>query len=328
MTTRILYFTPNPDDACAFYRGIGPLVRLNQCGITQLPDRISWSTLHGGDIGFMQRPFHHKHLNIADLILDQMPLWVDYDDDLFNVPPDNPSYTTYVAPKAKDVISEIITKASLVTVPTEHLKGIYAHLNDNIQVIPNAYNDYIFPVDLPPEPRSKVVLWRGSDAHRLDLLTHADAIARVAKDHPDWKFMFCGAVPWQLGSKLDVTYIPGQEIFRYMRFIRDSACAAVQIVPLADNLFNHSKSNIAWIEASSTGSVCVVPDWPEWQQPGTLNYGPEAHNANFEEFLRYALVSPDECVALSRRSWDHICSNLLLSSVNTQRQELVGQILS
>jgi hypothetical protein len=71
-----------------------------------------------------------------------------------------------------------------------------------------------------------------------------------------------------------------------------------------------------------------VPDWPEWQQPGTLNYGPEAHTANFEEFLRYALVSPDECVALSRRSWDHICSNLLLSSVNTQRQELVGQILS
>lgn len=323
MKPKILYFSPNPDDACSFYRGIGPLVRLPDCEVVRLPDRISWSALMGGDIGFMMRPYNEKHLSIAKLINDQMPLWLDFDDDLFHVPPDNPSYTTYIDPKVRNTLEEILCMASVISVTTRELAKVYGEFNPNIHVIENAYNNFAFPESMSDEPRDKIVLWRGSDAHRLDLLTYAGEIIEVASQHPDWKFVFMGSVPWQVGEHINVTYIPPMEIFRYMKFIRESSRAAVHMVPLADNLFNRGKSNIAWIEAASAGSAVLAPNFPSWEKPGITCYD---SRTDFAQQLTTLMQHTDSEKAAA--SWQFISDNLLLSDINRRRTALIQHALS
>ena len=81
---------PSNTDATSFYRGIGPLAEIRRerfnLALTFIND-VNWSTLKLCDAAFLQRPFTSNHLKIAELVKrNQLPLWIDFDDDLFSVP--------------------------------------------------------------------------------------------------------------------------------------------------------------------------------------------------------------------------------------------------
>ena len=95
-------------------------------------------------------------------------------------------------------------------------------------------------------------------------------------------------------------------------------------VPLHDSYFNRCKSNIAALEGTYAGAVCLVPDWPEWQIPGTLKYKTQ------EEFAEKAEIILKEQFSVAKyrgQAMEYIRENHDLAKVNQARVDLVNELL-
>ena len=273
----ILFLCLNTSDSCAFYRSTGIVKDLQK----KINDRIivadwskvplDWGFFSQYDLIMFQKPYTKQELNMCRYIKHLcIKIWIDYDDNLLAVNPENAAGPNlYHDPSVQENIKGILKLADAVSVPTEELRECYLQYNDNIRVIPNAFNDSIFfRPELPK--RTNQVLWRGPESHILDLMTYADAINKATEQFTDWRFIFMGYYPWFLHETINKGFNKWiQDIIVYHKFIFDLAPAVLHI-PLADNVFNRCRSNIAFIEGTFAGAVCVTPDW--WNAPGSLPY--------------------------------------------------------
>lgn len=329
---RIYVFSPGEHDATNFYRGMGPFSRLREPGVIAepIPYRVDWESILGGDLCVMLRPYTKEHLRAAQIIADQMPLWLDYDDLLTGVPPENPAFKHYH--DCHEVLQELIPLASQVTVTTPGLKEAFDPLTKStgpeIEVIPNAWDDTRL-WRLPPFPkRGKTVLWRGSETHIYDLLAHRKSIQEAISAHPHWNFLFWGQAPWMFNGN-NVNYAPGVDLFEYFRTMGEKLDARILMVPLAFSPFNRCKSNLAAIEAGMAGMLTVGPQgpgWEEWEGPTVAGYSPDKA---IGEVLHELIGEADQ---LGTDAWeepapDSVWKQRLLTEVNVRRAELVRELL-
>jgi hypothetical protein len=150
----------------------------------------------------------------------------------------------------------------------------------------------------------------------------------MAKHKDAFGFAMYGAWHWQVAEvmrqagvrtmRIDPTLIA-----EYFGIIRELKPRLV-VAPLWDCPFNHSKSNIAWIEAVYSGALCLAPAWPEWERPGCLNY---RNAAEFSAAMDAVMSMPDaEVEDLNLKAWRWIQNNVVLSRVNNRREKLVYKL--
>ena len=324
---RVLVITPNPTDATSFYRarGIIPALMRDHPEIEFFDsDKLNWEIALRADVVFLQRPYGDDHLMAAQIAKNtNRALWVDYDDDLFSVPAGNPAARQYGKEDIRRNIAKITAMADVVTVSTQQLTRKLAPLNKRIMVIPNAFNDQL--INWRPDMRSErhaLIMWRGSATHDRDIAAFLPEMSRVAKAHPTWQWVFLGEPYWGVTEAIPErqrSIVPALDPMAYWSEIAKLQ-PMIQIVPLHDNEFNRSKSNIAWIEASYAGAATLAPDWEEWRRPGCVLY---QNAASFEsklmEMIQGARTLPD----LARTSWEDVCSNFLLTRVNANRAQMI-----
>jgi hypothetical protein len=300
-----------------------PDIQITQGGQNTLD--YQWNTLRKYDILIVQRPSIPVHAQIVmQAQMLGLPVVVDYDDDLTSVPKDNPTYSIYAAPENKEAMIKSIQNATIVTVSTEHLKSKINLLNDNIVVIPNALDDACLkrrPFQ-KKENGKKTILWRGSNTHVGDILAYRDQILKVYETHKaEWQWYFLGADPWMLIERMEPgTYgtAPFADHLRYFNLLQNIQ-AEIQIVPLADNSFNRSKSNCAWLEGTLAHSAIVGPEFDEWKRPGITNVNPET----FIDAMNKLIASEEIRLNCVTESWNYIESNLKLTDINTIRYNLI-----
>ena len=326
----ILFLAYNLADTCSFYRSAGVIKDLQaklgkEHNITALQLNqadFTWPLISRFDIVMMQRPCTIESLSLCEYIKQlNIKLWVDWDDDLFHVNPENPTWFNYNKPEVQEVMKKILMLADVITVPTEYLRQVLSPLNQNIVVIPNAYNDTFFS---RPEPgkRTNQVVWRGPAYHIKDIMTYREAIERALTDFTEWRYIFMGGInpSWFLCQQNNIQLYDMMDIAVYMKTLAELAPAAMH-VPLHDNTFNHCKSNIAAIEGSYAGAVCIVPEW--WNMPGTLSY---TDNESYYESLRSVLSGEVDKVAQNIIAWEYIMDELRLSKVNVERLRVINSL--
>lgn len=326
----ILEVIPNPNDATSFYRGRLPLLRLQK----QFPDKIMIHPYHNGttnwdyillfDLVFIQRPADVYQFRVLSSAKNMgIPVWVDYDDLLCCIPKDNPAHDAYNSEKI-DLIGDFIKYADIVTVSTRALKHYLEQFyklveKDKIKVIPNSFDLEIFNKNSVFR-RSKNIMWRGSHTHTNDIMEYSDEIISIMTQKKDWRINFYGYNPFFITNKTkNSTYIKSIPIDKYIGILHklnNSIC----IVPLHDNAFNHSKSNIAWQEATYAGAVCLAPNWEEWNKPGIINY---ENKADFKIKLKAMIKGEYDLKRMHQKSWQFICNNLNLQKVNKLREEII-----
>lgn len=345
---------PEPTDATSLYRGVGPLQTLRRQTNYDLElvvgGMVNWASLKGSDAVFLQRPALDNHVRMIDMAkANGKPVWVDYDDWLYGVPHFNKAARLYGKTNIQNNMSKLIAKADVVTVSTPFLKNQIVRIIEAIAkspqqeknlvldprkvvVVPNAY-DLDIMSDLSEASKSphqnKLVAWRGSGTHDKDLLNVTPNLASVIGRHLDWTYSFIGEPFWLSMEQLDqvpgakettVNIVETLDPIDYLAFMT-TVKPAVMIVPLDDNPFNRSKSNIAWIEATHAGAVTIAPDFEEWRRPGILNYStPE----EFEKVLEDLLRGHVDGNFLWRQSRDFILENLTLPKVNQRRQDIIN----
>ena len=324
----ILFLTISSSDSCAFYRSAGvikDLRRKTDDNITLIQwDQVAmnWSTISQFDLIMFQRPFSKESLNLCGYIKQLgIKLWLDYDDNLFALNPENPAYRIYSNPEIQKNIQGMLKLADAVSVPTEYLKQAYLEFNKNITIIPNAYNDALFTRPKDMVQRTNNCVWRGPEAHTFDIMTFSKEINKCTKNFPEWRFMFMGFSPWFLTKTDNKGHIPSLDVIVYFKTLLNMAPSCMH-VPLHDNMFNRCKSNIAAIEGSYAGAVCIVPSW--WNFPGTLSY---TDLDSYYEAIRSVLSGEVDKEAMNKEAWEYIQDCLTLSKVNEMRIDLINSLL-
>jgi hypothetical protein len=255
------------------------------------------------------------------------PLWIDHDDNLFDVGLDNPVFQDYANSSVKESIAEMLGLADVVTVSTPHLGEVYGRFAKKMVVIPNALDDDVLDVDKPLGETKPIVFWRGSNTHAKDWASVGPGYVEAAAKHPEWKYGFMGYQPWHIIEPLSKLIKPdgimnfgGCDVMRYFDVLKQVA-PKVMVVPLFAGPFNLCKSNIAWLEATYAGAVTIAPNWAEWNRPGVVMYDAKNPVEDFAAKLDLVLsMSEEERVKLRHQSWSHVKGHLVLSRVNQQRK--------
>lgn len=331
--TTVYVFCPNSTDATSWYRGLGPLAELKKSHQSEVvfafPNEVNWATLSVADIVFLQRPHRERDLEIVKRAkLQKIPVWIDMDDWLLDVPKYNPSFKHYNNETTKKVIAECVALADRVSVSTWDLRDRLAPLNENIVVVKNALNTKLFPLDkkITHDSQSRAILWRGSATHSKDLEVIAQQVVNLSlsPELKGWAWVFLGDRPWFTNLMPEKTTIclDAMDVLDYHQFL-ESLNPAVMIVPLAENDFNRAKSNCAWLEGSYAGAACLVPDnMDEWKLPGMTPFKP----AFLEDAIRFMTSNPHTRANLANQSRAYIKEHLTLERQNLERWRIVTEL--
>lgn len=334
-------FIPNASDPTSYWRAVGPLSHLRRYFLPNvefkvMPREVQWNDLAWLDGVFIQRPNSAK-ANVLCHTLEEMkiPIWMDFDDDMFNIPAGNPAFEVFANPETRQNIERLIKRANVVTVSTPALRKLYGYLNKNISVIPNAWNFEEFPDSKRMRDQipiyNQTVIWRGSRTHDDDLMLHLEPLYQVFSENPEWKLTFVGAplmfVVKTLMKQMTkrCASMPALPIYQFLHFMNHLQ-PSVAIVPLEKCVFNEGKSNIAWQEFSYAGSTVVAPEFGEWRRPGIQTFKtPE----DLYRVLSETMKKPkEELRTINDQSWQDIRDNFNLARVNRLRAGVISKLLN
>ena len=343
---RLLVITTTRDDTTSLYRAAGIMKNLKM----QMPDLdydlhdldkmqgLTWSLFTLYDAVFLQRPY--KSLKLVTYLKDMgVPIWLDYDDNLFEIPAVNErAAKVYNDPVIRRELEEMAKLADIITVSTAGLKDVYDKFCKDVRVIPNAL-DFFYLGEAREKPDDKkVIIWRGGDSHRGDVYHYANKIFPAAVKHNDWLWLWSGfnfaeRAAWYFCRDVvleDLSKAFGNQKFEepkdpthYFRWLRNLGARAMH-VPLSDSVFNRCKSNIAALEGTWSGAVCLVPDWEEWQIPGTLKY---KDAAEFGEKLEAILLEQFSFNKYRGQALEYIKDVHNLTKVNGLRVQLIRDLI-
>lgn len=186
------------------------------------------------------------------------PVIMDLDDDILNLPDTHELYGQFQ--KKKKQIEKAFEPVSLFWYSTPaFLESGYPK---NGIVVPNA----VLPGDLPddPAPDRGVWAWRGRGIQVHDLMAAGADWYDKNKDKVK-RWMFLGyKPPLKHGENVGVVpYVDDTD--KFMGLLKASRFNGIW-KPMVQCRFNDHKSNIAWIEATITGGVCLTnyagrPGW-------------------------------------------------------------------
>ena len=327
---RVLTLAPQITDGTSFYRlgGILPYLEKEYSDIhikdISNRDSLDWPDYVSYDIAVFQRPFIKPHLSAITMMKTMgIKVIIDYDDDVLNLPIHNPYYSSYKSNEQN--IKDIASIADHIWVSTNSLKETFSKYNSNITIIPNAHNDYLFPLSnkAPFNNKTKNVAYRGGTTHEVDVYSHLDEWIEIINKNKKTNFYFMGARFPYLESKCGDNYLimPGTHILDYFKNIR-KLNPNIFIYTLENTKFNQGKSNISWIEATYAGAAVIAPEFlPEFVKPGIANF-----SGSLKDIFDKLKSDNNVLKLMNDLSWDYIRTNLLLSHVNQKRYNTISEL--
>lgn len=325
---RLLITSPLLDDANSAWRVMGPLSKLkDKLEIVPIKSAdVRWHDMLTTDIFWSSRPFMQQHVQMSMMARNLgIPVISEIDDDLLHVPSDNPTYFNYAHPTHQTGVRQCHILADLLFVSTDHLHKLYGPFANKIVTALNAYDSRFFSFR-NKERKVKKVVYRGSDSHVRDLLTFKKEILEVYNEYKDWKWEFLGYRPWFLADLMTerTNFHGGYEFVQYFKMLPDMN-ADIIIVPLDDNIFNRSKSNIAALEGAVMGAVPLAPDWEEWRRvPGAVLYkDPTDFKKKLVEMMR---MSEQEIVERQQKVRHYFENECSLDKINEVRYKHIMEL--
>ena len=319
--TRVLVVPSDPTYGTSWYRA-APFKRLPIEVVNPMGGRFSWETLNGVDVLFVQRPATpHEIMMIEQAKKYNVPVLLDYDDLPTSLNPENPVYDIWNRDDKQACVREALRLADVVMVSTQHLKDSLLEEVPaaNIRVVPNAQDDKLFSFEPYNGPREKIIAIRGGGSHSVDWGLYKDGIIEILEKYPDYKLAVLGYHPEWMRVIQD-SQLRLYEFSDIPTYLSDLMLLRPQIalVPLADNKFNNSKSNIGWQEFTMAGATVIASPLPEFMQPGVVVSTPDQLLTKFE----LALKHPEVFYAQS------INAVPKLSEVNEERMDILEELVA
>jgi glycosyltransferase involved in cell wall biosynthesis len=323
----VCFYSFNFQDALSHLRLIGPAHHLDLNVIHGVENgKVFVDRAQMGDVIVLQRDFprdieaYHEIQTIAQR--KQIPVVLDIDDLLFELPEDHPDRQkhTFTATLLPTFLAML--EADLITVTTQPLCDYVLNFNKNVLVLPNYLDDQIWQLKTPTQnsqPKAKIVIgYMGGHTHQPDLALILPVIKELTQRYPGrLEIQFWGTQPPEELSVLPNVHRHDQITWNYQDFATyfQTQSADIFIAPLANNEFNNSKSSIKYLEYGALGVPCV---FSQVEPYGTvITQGENGFLASTSEewldCLTQLIESPDLRQSIATKARADIQSNWLLS---------------
>lgn len=263
-----------PASACALIRLLHPLQRLAgelafRWAVEHDDRQFLWKrdAIAQADILVVQRMFPCTATSewLQKMLAHGKPVVYETDDQVTDIPPDNPNYPFAQANRA--VILDFIARANAVTVSTPPLADAIAAHNRNVHVIPNSLNERLWAVNRPARSGGPVTIgFTGTNTHQADLAIIEDALLTIAEQRRGQvAFVLMGCVTERLKALPNYTFhkfVPSYE--EYARCLPRLGID-IAVIPLQTLKFNQAKSDIKWLEYSACGIPGIFTDFTPYQ---------------------------------------------------------------
>jgi len=260
--TRI-HFTVLSYWACAWYRGYVPGVELKKRGHDVVLDtEFRMAEVADYDVIVVQTGASKSIVELMRRANELGKTTVyDIDDDVFNIPPTNQAYETWVDPERRAGAKEAIRLASVVTTTTPHLARELRQLNPNVRVLPNMLPSEYWNVERPDNGDKVIVGWAGSGSRSADLGMIRTVIPNLLDRYPQMEFHVTGddnAEAFAPHPRIRV--LDGVQIEQLADLV---APFDIGLAPIRDTKFNLAKSDLKFLEYGILG----IPTVASWLEP-------------------------------------------------------------
>jgi hypothetical protein len=245
-------------NAVTWWRFLRPLAEMQKQNPgkfnVRMTRRLDEAELYFVDVVILSRPNDPETLQFAHTVknLGRAKMIIDIDDAITNLPFYHAQYAYHNA--RKHIAHQIFELVDYFWVSTEQLLYECDCLGRG-EIMPNA----VLPEDLPnePSPDRGLWMWRGNEMQKEDVYQAGVDVYDQVRDKAS-KWIFWGVIPninhdW---SKL-LNIERELRIHDYFAKVKHLQLNGVW-KPLVPCLFNDAKSNIAWIEATVSGGVCLT----------------------------------------------------------------------
>lgn len=255
--------------AVARIRLLDPLSELERIGraevtfISRFDKSVPLDKAIDADVWVVHREFADPELSEGLLEAARAlgkPVVFEIDDLVTHLPRSNPMWS-YCGRVANDVLATM-READYVTTSTGRLAQELAREEPSIhaktRVLPNCINTTLWgerPTFAHPTDDTIVIGWFGSMFHDDDLALVRDTIAYLRRRHGNLiRFDFHGYIPPALAGLDGVRLVQSASADMESYVLRArNAVVHIGIAPLTDHPFNHSKSDMKWLEYALHG---------------------------------------------------------------------------
>lgn len=317
MSKRVLYFK-HFDGGSEFYR-LKPLDYIDTHELTIMcstEHNITWQLIDSFDIIVICRPSSEAGVNLIRLAhrLHKKVIG-DYDDAIISVDQYNPLFSHFDNDKPN--ILTCLALLDEIWVATSAIKQSFRLYNKNIHVIPNSWDNIMFPIHKKKQFNfNKIASYRGGESHYGDIydIGVPEQLIDIITNNRDWTFNFFGQRFHYLEKRTPDNYVsyPGGWPMKEFQSMMQDTNSAIFFYPLATTPFNRGKSNCSFLEATYAGSAFFGnKNLPEFNFDFVKSFSEIADWMENEQELR----------TMNEQAWDYIRENLLVSRVNKLRIE-------
>jgi len=316
---RILFWSGDTTSACTFYRCAEPARVLKRLGHeTRCDRRVGLATAAMSDVVVIQRPTESTTTHLIEKMLTlperaRPRIVVELDDDLFAIPEHNPAHEMMQDPARRERLAWAIAHADRVTVTGEHLAeqtrlvhGAYEWAGD-IRVVPNYVPERFVVAQVPEAGHAPTITWAGSDTHRRDFDEVAVPLRKLLRERNDFQVRIVGA-PYAdrlrsalgsgalaRGGAFRITQVPWIEgVYRYI----PTLAGHIGLAPLADDLFNRSKSDLRLKELAARGMAVMASDVGPYLESPVPHFRPDL-TEGWHTAITTVLANPEPRRALA-----------------------------
>ena len=322
----ILYYTSGWD-GCNYYRISEVSKYLNKItGIyAKVSSQYSIEEIKWADIVVIQKQTNQKALPfIKQAKQMRKKIISEVDDCYFCIPSWNPAYK-YYHDKAQDLIN-FYNLSDAMTVTTEHLRKEMLPYNKNVYVLPNSlnlshqnrilklkdedrfkYTKYLTPDQKPilldeahKMLSEKIKLcWMGSPTHLRDIEQATSALKTICEENKNVVIIMMACTTENIIKSIpegQLFLIAPVAIFNYHQALT-TVNADIGICPIEDIRFNHSKSNLKFLEQSINGWAVVCSNVENYKK--TITHGENGlladnNHKSWYNNLKYLIEKPEE----------------------------------
>lgn len=283
---------------CGYWRMVMPSKYLNKdkfhVDITE--EGMRYDEMIGYDTVMIMRCMTwQEHAVIDRLKKSGVRIVYDIDDNIFEIPEDNPA-AAIVGNDQKQAAASIMEICDIITTTNEFLANKIKSfgVKTPIHIIPNSLDvldgwPEIENIGSPDNRRR--IFWQGSSSHAKDWSLCITAIDRIMKKYPDVVLSIFGYFPekvntflrdknkpwWNKGRIEYANFTDTETYFSIIKHIR----AECGVIPLIGSDFSACKSNIKWMEYALVGVPSVASNVVPYNN--TIEHGKDGYLCNTED---------------------------------------------
>lgn len=235
----------------------------------------------------------------------------EIDDNLLELPPDNPGYVHYNRDEVRNTIIQFVKEVDFMTVSTEPLKEYFSRYNSNIIVLPNQIDREIFCHTSKNTGDRIRIGFAGTVTHQGDFLQAIPALKRLQKEYKNRiQLVFINFMPLEFRDNPDVEFIPGIDYLPKFAKILAGANLDIGLAPLKFNEFNRGKSDVKFLEYGIQKIAGIYSDYVPYSNTvsdGITGLLVESENPNlWYEKIKYLIDNPAEIVKIKENAYEHV----------------------